>query len=72
MIIKPWYTSKTMWANVVLFAIALLGLLATHPLFTEYAPHLLLASSIVNLILRYFFTETAVDFASNVTVDDVA
>jgi hypothetical protein len=71
MIIKPWYQSKTMWANVVLFVIAVLGLLAAHPLFVEYASHLLLVSSIVNLVLRYFFTEHPLDFSTETTVEDV-
>jgi hypothetical protein len=58
---KPWYTSKTLWANIVLFLIAMLGLFAAHPIFVAYAAELLLASAVLNLTLRFFFTETKID-----------
>jgi NADH:ubiquinone oxidoreductase subunit K len=58
---KPWYTSKTLWTNVVLFLIACLGLFAAHPIFVAYAAELLLASAVLNLVLRFFFTETKLD-----------
>jgi len=58
---KAWYVSKTLWVNALLFLIAVLGLFAAHPLFIQYAPHILLASSVLNLALRYFFTETSLN-----------
>jgi hypothetical protein len=58
---KTWYTSKTLWINTILFLISVLGLFAAHPLFLEYAAHILLVSSVLNLALRYFFTETSLN-----------
>lgn len=54
---KPVRKSKTVWVNGVLFAVALLGLLAGHELFAEYAVYLLLVQSIINLGLRFFTTQ---------------
>jgi hypothetical protein len=57
---KVWYASKTLWVNAILFLISVLGLFAAHPLFLEYAAHILLVSSVLNLALRYFFTDAGI------------
>lgn len=57
---KPWWLSKTIWANVISAAVAVLGALAghewiaTHP---EWVAGLVLASSVLNVVLRFLTTE---------------
>ena len=59
MTVKHWYQSKTVWVNVLLFAIALAALFSSDPLFADYARYLVLAQSVLNLALR-FLTNTAI------------
>lgn len=53
---KPWYQSKTVWVNLILFGIALIGLLVDSDLLDRYDQVLLLVAATLNLVLRYFFT----------------
>ena len=53
---KPWWFSKTLWLNAVVFLIALVGTLMG-PEFAEILPkdwgkHLLALTAILNLVLR--------------------
>lgn len=58
---KPWYQSKTIWANLVLFLIALIGILIDSDLLDAYDKILLLAAAALNLVLRYFFTDQPIE-----------
>lgn len=58
---KHWYQSKTIWANLILFGIALIGLLVDSDLLDAYDKILLLAAAALNLVLRYFFTDRAIE-----------
>ena len=54
---KPWYTSKTLWANLVLQVLAVVfGELGKIPQTAEYA---VVAQGVVNQILR-FVTSTKI------------
>jgi NADH:ubiquinone oxidoreductase subunit K len=57
---KPWWESKTIWLNLILFAIAVIGLLVDSNAFDQYDEVLLLCAAMLNLVLRYFFTDTAI------------
>lgn len=54
--VKPWYLSKTLWLNVIVFLIAVIGVLMG-PQFAEVLPkewgkYLLAIVSVLNLLLR--------------------
>lgn len=57
---KPWYLSKTVWANVLAAVVAMLGALAgqdwiaAHP---EWVAGIALATSIINVALRFVTSE---------------
>ena len=64
---KKWYQSKTVWFNVVVFLVGFLAL----PEFVKvipatWLPYDILGGALGNLILRIFFTTTAVSPSSNV------
>lgn len=50
---KPWYRSKTLWANVFTVLIAILGLLGAHPLLEQYSDHILLVMGVIGILLRF-------------------
>lgn len=56
---KPWYTSKTIWANIISALVAILLLVSQSPSFEPYGEWLLLSQGILNIILR-FVTDTGV------------
>jgi NADH:ubiquinone oxidoreductase subunit K len=56
---KHWWQSKTIWLNAVLFVIAVIGVLIDSSLLDQYDEVLLLIATILNLVLRYFYTNTA-------------
>ncbi len=58
---KPIVKSKVMWVNAILFVIALVGLVQNSvQLPPEAMGYLLLVVTICNMVLRYFFTDSAV------------
>lgn len=53
--------SKTVVVNLLVLVLGVFELVKTSPLFpAEYAPYLLLAVGVVNLVLRIFFTTEAI------------
>lgn len=57
---KDIQASKTFWLNAITAAIAVLLILSQSPTFTDYGEWLFLAQSILNVILRVFFTNQPV------------
>lgn len=55
--IKPWYTSKTVWTNLVALAISVLELVADSPLLTTESASLLGVVSVLNLVWRWLTDE---------------
>lgn len=57
---KPWYLSRTIWANALTSGVAILGAIAgqewiaAHP---EAVAVLALATSVLNVVLRFVTTE---------------
>ncbi len=58
-LVKPWYLSKTIWFNITLVVVLVATELANVPRFTEYRDEILLIATIGNIIIRVFFTQTA-------------
>jgi hypothetical protein len=56
---KPWYLSKTVWANVAATLTALAGLAGLFP--PEVAPWLMTAAAVINIVLRIWFTDTGIE-----------
>lgn len=54
---KPWYTSKTLWLNLITILVASLTLAAQMPELRQFAPWLLLIVGVCNIVLRVLFTE---------------
>lgn len=54
---KPWYTSKTLWVNVLTLAVLILGTLAARPELAEYAPTMATLLAVVNVVLRFVTTK---------------
>lgn len=54
---KPWWKSKTIWANVISAAVAVLLLVSQSPSFAEYGEYLALAQGILNIVLRLVTTQ---------------
>lgn len=54
---KPWYTSKTIWVNLLSFAAAVLALVVSDPTFTDYSKYSVLALALVNICLRVITRE---------------
>jgi hypothetical protein len=57
MIIKPWYTSKTVWVNIIAFVLLVLALpqfISVVPV--SWIPFIALIAAILNGVLRIFFT----------------
>lgn len=52
---KPWYTSKTVWANVIVVVVAILAYLGAQPnlLPAEFAPWVLAGVGVLNIVLRF-------------------
>lgn len=58
---KLWYTSKTVWINVVATLVALYSLFQVTPIFPQtWLPYFGLAVGILNVILRIWFTDSPV------------
>lgn len=49
---KYWWESKTMWVNVISLAIVMIGTMAGWQEMHDYAPELLAAVNVLNLVLR--------------------
>lgn len=61
---KPWYLSKTIWANIIGIVIAILAVFTQSELLKdkpEIIAYILLASNVLNVILRAL-TDQAVEF----------
>lgn len=54
---KPWYQSKTIWANVIIFLLLFLGYLMHDPLFTDYGVQINMTVAALNIALRIITTE---------------
>lgn len=54
---KRWYTSKTIWINVLIFLVLFLGYLANDPLFTQYGVQINMVIAAANILLRLITTE---------------
>jgi len=62
---KPWYTSKTVWLNVASFLIMVAALFTSGGTYANLLPaqdvtYIGVAVAIINVILRVWFTTTAV------------
>lgn len=57
MTLKPFWTSKTLWFNILGFVIAFATFLQSQPLTVKYAPIFTVVLTAGNFILR-FFTNT--------------
>jgi hypothetical protein len=53
---KRWWQSKVNITNAAIAIIAIIGLLANMPEFAHLAPYMLLATNIINILLRTFVT----------------
>jgi len=51
-VVKYWWESKTMWVNVISLAIVAIGTIAGWQAMRDYAPELLAAVNVLNLVLR--------------------
>lgn len=49
---KRWYASKTLWLNIITAVASVLMLLAHDPYWASQATYLLMASSVLNAVLR--------------------
>lgn len=58
---KKWYQSKTNITNIAIAIIAIIGLLANMPEFAHLTPYLLLATNVINVLLRVFGTTQPID-----------
>jgi hypothetical protein len=54
---KPWYTSKTVWVNVLTLTALIIGTLVAHPALETMATPLAIALSVVNVVLRFLTTK---------------
>lgn len=60
-VVKKWYTSKTLWFNVVTFLLEIINLATKSPLFVNYTTYLTVANLVGNAVLR-FLTGQPVSF----------
>lgn len=51
-IVKQWYESKTMWVNIISLGVVMIGTIAGWQEMKEFAPELLAAVNVLNLVLR--------------------
>ena len=59
---KPWYLSKTVWVNIITTLIAVLTLLTEGTLLPAGAlPWVLSVVGVLNVVLRIWFTDTAIE-----------
>jgi len=54
---KDWYKSRTLWLNLISIAVLIAAELAKFPNLAQYAPYLLLAVNVGNIVLRTITTE---------------
>lgn len=52
MVVKYWWESKTMWVNVISLVVVMIGTIAGWQEMRDYAPELLAAVNVLNLVLR--------------------
>lgn len=57
---KKWYSSKTLWLNLITAALAIIMLASTSPSLEQYSEAFLFISGVLNIILRVFFTNQPV------------
>lgn len=50
--VKPWYESKTIWVNIISLVVVVIGTMAGWQEMQEYAPTLIAAVNVLNLLLR--------------------
>jgi uncharacterized membrane protein len=51
-LVKPWYESKTLWVNIISLVVVVIGTIAGWQEMKDYAPELLGAVNVLNLVLR--------------------
>jgi len=51
-LVKPWYESKTVWVNIVSLVVVVIGTMAGWQEMKDYAPTLIAAVNVLNLLLR--------------------
>jgi uncharacterized membrane protein len=51
-LVKPWYESKTLWVNIISLVVVVIGTMAGWQEMKDYAPELLGAVNVLNLVLR--------------------
>lgn len=56
---KPFYVSKTVWLNIIVTAVGALAL-AQDTIPAEYRTYVILATGILNVVLRVWFTEAPI------------
>lgn len=49
---KPWYESKTIWANLISALVAIILLVSQSPSLAPYAEWLMLTQGVLNIVLR--------------------
>ena len=59
---KPWYKSKTVWVNVIVMIVGVLTILQTSQTLvpSTWLPYFALVVGILNVVLRVWFTDTAI------------
>lgn len=61
--VKAFYLSKTVWVNIILTALAIIDLASQSPFITpEILPWLVFGAGVLNLVLRIWFTDSAISF----------
>lgn len=59
--IKPVYLSKTFWLNLITALVMVLDLMQQQPFIPpQYLPWILFAVGVLNVVLRVWFTDTAI------------
>lgn len=58
---KQWWQSRTNVTNAAIAIIAIIGLLMNMPEFAHLTPYLLLATNVINILLRTFVTSDPID-----------
>lgn len=54
---KKWYESKTIWANIISLMIVVISEMMGWAEFKDYAPQMLVAVNVMNLMLRMMTSE---------------
>lgn len=58
---KPWYQSKALILNILAFVVLIVDLLMQQPFIPPaWLPYLTAAIAVLNLVIRYWFTDSAI------------